>query len=85
MSIARQISVSHQQRKMLNQQNARRRNEGSPAPAPGPGAAELAQAGIGLSETKTATPRLVSPAQMLGSPDALLINRKSELVVLEGV
>lgn len=84
MSIARQISVSHQQRKMLNQQNARRRNDSNPAP--GPGAAVLVQGpGIGLSETKTATPRLVSPAQMLGSPDALLINRKSELVVLEGV
>ncbi|CAM1511344.1 Fc.00g088570.m01.CDS01 [Cosmosporella sp. VM-42] len=85
ISIARQISVSHQQRRMLrplqNQPSRRTRRDGSPADP-------LTNIPVGknerLAETKSATPTLVHPEDMADSPDGLLVNRKSSMVVLEG-
>ncbi|KAF7561754.1 hypothetical protein G7046_g2365 [Stylonectria norvegica] len=82
LSIARQISVSHQQRKMLSNQNRRRKNNSAAANP-------LRKLSIGenerLAETKTATPRLVLPEDVEDSSDAILMrNRKSSLVILEG-
>ncbi|KAM5348296.1 hypothetical protein ACJ41O_008120 [Fusarium nematophilum] len=86
ISIARQISVSHQQRKMLHPLKSNpsvgRRNDGSPG---GPAGTYIP---VGknerLVETKTATPTVVHPRELLHSPDAFQMHRKSERVILEG-
>ncbi|KAF4985127.1 hypothetical protein FDECE_16796 [Fusarium decemcellulare] len=86
ISIARQISVSHQQRKMLHplksNPSVRRRIDGSPD---GPAGAYIPiEKNERLSETKTATPVLVHPRELAHSPDAWQMHRKSERVILEG-
>lgn len=89
ISIARQISVSRQQRKMLRplqRQQSWRTPTNSSANSVVSDTLEEIPVGKNerLSQTKTATPRLVNPRNLLGSPDELLVNRKSELVILEG-
>lgn len=87
ISIARQISVSHQQRKMLHplksNPSVRRRNDSDPlAPA---GAYIPMEKNERLAETKTATPVLVHPrGELAYSPDTWQMHRKSERVIVEG-
>ncbi|RMJ06500.1 hypothetical protein CDV36_013913 [Fusarium kuroshium] len=87
ISIARQISVSHQQRKMLHplksNPSVRRRGDSNPmAPA---GAYIPIEKNERLAETKTATPVLVHPrGELAHSPDTWQMHRKSERVILEG-
>lgn len=84
ISIARQISVSRQQRKMLVPLNrsTSRRNPGEPAPD--------AASNIKLDknkrlvETRTAVPVLVHPASRANAPQGGGGYRKSSRVVLEG-
>ncbi|KAL4723427.1 hypothetical protein ACLX1H_009924 [Fusarium chlamydosporum] len=85
ISIARQISVSHQQRKMLHplksNPSIRHRRNGSPATS-GPSYIPIEE-DERLSETKSSTPVLVNPRELTYSPDAYQMHRKSEMVVLE--
>ncbi|KAL2691919.1 hypothetical protein Neosp_002311 [[Neocosmospora] mangrovei] len=83
ISIARQISVSHQQRKMLHplksNPSVRRRGDSNPmAPA---GAYIPIEKNERLAETKTATPVL---GELAHSPETWQMHRKSERVILEG-
>jgi hypothetical protein len=91
ISIARQISMSRQQRKLLQPL----RTGPSPSPSPGTGTGTGRRPSrptpvvtVGqnerLAKTKTATPTLVNPPEMLGSNLALPQNRRSERIVLEG-
>jgi hypothetical protein len=83
ISIARQISVSHQQRKMLHplksNPSLRHRGNGSPS---GPGYIAI-EKDERLAETKSSTPTLVHPRELTHSPDAYQMHRKSERVILE--
>ncbi|KAI1011094.1 hypothetical protein LB504_002679 [Fusarium proliferatum] len=83
ISIARQISVSHQQRKMLHplksNPSLRHRGNGSPS---GPGYIPI-EKDERLAETKSSTPTLVHPRELTHSPDAYQMHRKSERVILE--
>ncbi|KAF5658168.1 hypothetical protein FHETE_9996 [Fusarium heterosporum] len=81
ISIARQISVSRQQRQMLHplKSNPSVHNKnGSP-----PGRYIRIEKHERLSETNSATPTLVVPRELSHSPDAYQMHRKSERVVLE--
>ncbi|KAI3329052.1 hypothetical protein HD806DRAFT_530459 [Xylariaceae sp. AK1471] len=94
ISIARQISMSRQQRKLL--QPLRTGQGPSPSPSPGrrPSHASPARTSpmtgvaVGqngrLAETKMATPTLVHPPETLDSQLALAQHRRSERIVLEG-
>lgn len=89
ISIARQISVSRQQRNMLRplqRQQSWKTQTNSSANSVVSDTLEDIPVGKNerLSQTKTSTPKLVNPRNLLGSPDELLVNRKSELVILEG-
>ncbi|KAI1660091.1 hypothetical protein F4813DRAFT_386960 [Daldinia decipiens] len=80
LSIARQISISRQQRKMLkplNQASVRKQ----PPPVPKIAIAQNER----LAETKTATPTLVVPDEELIAQSPLAYHRKSERVVLDQV
>ncbi|KAK7403673.1 hypothetical protein QQX98_010560 [Neonectria punicea] len=79
ISIARQISVSHQQRKMLHplKSNPSLRH---PADGKSPNYGIPVGKNERLAETKTATPRLVRPEDI----NAFQMHRKSSRVVLEG-
>jgi hypothetical protein len=83
ISIARQISVSRQQRKMLHplksNPSVRHRKNGSPH---GAGYIHI-EKDERLSETNSSTPTLVHPRELTHSPDAYHMNRKSEMVILE--
>ncbi|KAH7238643.1 hypothetical protein BKA59DRAFT_253821 [Fusarium tricinctum] len=83
VSIARQISVSRQQRKMLHplksNPSVRHRKNGSPH---GPGYIHI-EKDERLSETNSSTPTLVHPRELSHSPDAYQVHRKSEMVILE--
>lgn len=85
VSIARQISVSQQQRKMLHplksNPSIRHRRNGSPGSS-GPSYIAI-EKDERLSETKSSTPVLVNPRELSYSPDAYQMNRKSEMVILE--
>ncbi|RGP59126.1 hypothetical protein FLONG3_11280 [Fusarium longipes] len=85
ISIARQISVSQQQRKMLHplksNPSVRHRRNGSPATS-GPGYIPIEE-GERLAETRSSTPVLVNPRELTHSPDAYQMHRKSEMVILE--
>lgn len=87
ISIARQISVSHQQRKMLHplksNPSLRRRNEDGPGA--NAGAYIPIEANERLAEIQTAMPRVVHPRTLPHSPDAFVMHRKSSRVVLEGL
>ncbi|KAM0342820.1 hypothetical protein ACHAPU_009184 [Fusarium lateritium] len=80
VSIARQISVSRQQRQMLHplKSNPSVHKNGSP-----PGRYIRIEKHERLSETNSATPTLVVPRELSHSPDAYQMHRKSERVVLE--
>ncbi|KAF4449950.1 hypothetical protein F53441_6869 [Fusarium austroafricanum] len=85
ISIARQISVSHQQRKMLHplksNPSLRHRSNGNGSPS-GPGYIPI-EKGERLAETRSSTPVLVHPRELTHSPDAYQMHRKSERVILE--
>ncbi|KAG8669987.1 hypothetical protein FPOAC2_09330 [Fusarium poae] len=85
ISIARQISVSQQQRKMLHplksNPSVRHRRNGSPATS-GPGYIPIEE-GERLAETRSSTPVLVNPRELTNSPDAYQTHRKSEMVIFE--
>lgn len=88
ISIARQISVSHQQRRMLGPFKASRRKDASPGGV-GIAASSGAKITIGsnerLAETKSSTPTIVHPEQeMSNSPQAMHAYRKSSQGILEG-
>ncbi|KAF3055883.1 hypothetical protein GL218_07065 [Daldinia childiae] len=78
LSIARQISISRQQRKMLkplNKVSVRKQ----PPPVPKIAIAQNER----LAETKTATPTLVIPEEEPTAQSPLAYHRKSERVVLD--
>ncbi|KPM39808.1 hypothetical protein AK830_g6766 [Neonectria ditissima] len=79
ISIARQISVSHQQRKMLHPLKS---NPSLRHPHDGKGSNYGIPVGKNerLAETKTATPRLVRPEDI----NAFQMHRKSSRVIVEG-
>ncbi|KAM0200876.1 hypothetical protein ACHAPA_008945 [Fusarium lateritium] len=83
VSIARQISVSRQQRQMLHplksNPSVRHRQNGSPH---GAGYIHI-EKDERLSETNSSTPTLVHPRELSHSPDAYQVHRKSEMVILE--
>ncbi|KAF5022355.1 hypothetical protein F66182_5604 [Fusarium sp. NRRL 66182] len=82
ISIARQISVSRQQRKMLHplksNPSLRHRADSNPNPTYIP-----IEKDERLAETKSSTPVLVNPRELLHSPDAWQVHRKSSRVILE--
>ncbi|KAK6948549.1 hypothetical protein Daesc_010319 [Daldinia eschscholtzii] len=78
LSIARQISISRQQRKMLKPLNTvsiRR----PPPPVPKIAMAQNER----LAETKTSTPTIITPDEEEAAESPLVYNRKSERVVLD--
>ncbi|TLS31218.1 hypothetical protein PpBr36_02953 [Pyricularia pennisetigena] len=94
ISIARQISISRQQRQMLRPLQTsvvRDRNgttvagtrPGRPMPSP----AKVSPVKLGknerLQETKSCTPTLIHPPRRHLSPEQLMMHRKSERVILE--
>ncbi|KAI1093634.1 hypothetical protein F5B19DRAFT_449141 [Rostrohypoxylon terebratum] len=82
LSIARQISISRQQRKMLKPLQTATRSQRSPSkPVPMPKIA-MAQ-NERLAETNTKTPILITPEET-PSQSNVAAHRKSERVVLEG-
>ncbi|KAI0426437.1 hypothetical protein F5Y09DRAFT_334145 [Xylaria sp. FL1042] len=94
ISIARQISISRQQRKLLQPlhtgmppppvpSSGRRPSHPSPARTSPMAAAAVAESGR-IAETKTSTPTLVHPPELLNPHHPTLAqHRKSERIVLE--
>ncbi|KAJ4270370.1 hypothetical protein NW762_002049 [Fusarium torreyae] len=86
ISIARQISVSHQQRRMLHplksNPSLRHRKDSDPNKPAGPAYIPIEE-DERLAETKSSTPVLVHPRELTHSPDAYQMHRKSERVILE--
>jgi hypothetical protein len=85
ISIARQISISRQQRKML-QPLQTSFTSAKPRMSPAKGSPPVPRIAIGknerLAETKTSTPTLVTPDETFETQ--LLQHRKSERIVVEG-
>ncbi|KAI0117218.1 hypothetical protein F4814DRAFT_448221 [Daldinia grandis] len=80
LSIARQISISRQQRKMLRPLNkVSVRKQQPPPPVPKIAIAQNER----LAETKTATPTLIIPEEEAAAESPLGYHRKSERVVLD--
>ncbi|KAI6440344.1 hypothetical protein MCOR17_011857 [Pyricularia oryzae] len=94
ISIARQISISRQQRQMLrplqtsvvrdrNGMTATGARAGRPVPSP----AKVSPVKLGknerLQETKSSTPTLIHPPRQHLSAEQLMMHRKSEQVILE--
>lgn len=84
ISIARQISISRQQRKMLHPLQTSI-SPARPRVSPGKGSPPVPRIAIGknerLAETKTSTPTLVTPNETFETQ--LLQHRKSERIVVE--
>lgn len=86
ISIARQISVSRQQRKMLlplQELSRRKRNMSHPGQPTVDSAVSVGE-DERLSETKTATPIIVHPGKLGDDPRIKHVHRKSERAILEG-
>ncbi|TLD17909.1 uncharacterized protein PgNI_01747 [Pyricularia grisea] len=94
ISIARQISISRQQRQMLRplHTSAMRDRNGMTATSPRPGRpvpspAKVSPVKLGknerLQETKSSTPTLIHPPRQHLSAEQLMMHRKSERVILE--
>ncbi|KAM0325465.1 hypothetical protein ACHAQA_007452 [Verticillium albo-atrum] len=87
ISIARQISISHSQRKMLRTGTgigAGRRPRPSPR-EPREGGVQAMEGGERLAATKTATPTLITPPPVPFGGPQLAQHRKSERIIVEGV
>jgi hypothetical protein len=88
VSIARQISISQQQRQLLQplQTNITRGGRREASPASSTGKSPVRRLNVGknerLAETKSATPTLIHPKETLNSQ--LAQHRKSERIVVEG-
>ncbi|ROW16804.1 hypothetical protein VPNG_01735 [Cytospora leucostoma] len=92
-SIARQISISRQQRALLRPLQTRRATGGPVGAAVGVGTAVMSpptRRGVvqaedkAIRETKIATPTLVNPREQAVNPAHLAQNRKSSWAVVEG-
>ncbi|KAI0103144.1 hypothetical protein GGR51DRAFT_255974 [Nemania sp. FL0031] len=92
ISIARQISVSRQQRKLLQPLQTRIGAGAAPSPSPNrkpshTSPVRMPAVAVGengrIAETKTSTPTLVHPPELLDPHLAIAQHRRSERIVLE--